>query len=504
MNRAGQAAWFLVSVFAGAGCAPRQFAPAVLYYVDAHGVRDGAAVRAKGFWYLRFRQLTVSDLDDAIQAGRAGNHEQMRTKAALVLRAANSLAQSCGSAEIDRLPGWAQIELARRAGVPSTAEQLKQAYRQQAQIALESLLKESSSWSPDQFKRWLVSLRRSIEPAPDDQGRVVRQLALAWGAAPAWLGVAVADKRLEERRRHTANETFEQAVAWLPRPDGRHDLLARFAPMVLIHEPAKRSYSADDDRLGEVYLTGRPTDIDVRINTSRPMMYAYADEAKIHGRRYPQLVYTWWYPARPPMETSDPAAGHIDGDTLRITLDAQNRPIVFEVMQSCGCGHLVYVSEGLEAQARRQFGEPSAGHKWAVQTDQTGKRDLIVMGTVKVPSTEPRPVAFVEAGYHSVLQIDCRSGFATEGLNVVRAHEYDLAEYDQLERLPLGNGVASMFGPDGLVHKAGRQEGLLLAPTGILSAGQPRKRGTQKIRWDEYSFDDPRLLEKTLRLPEGF
>jgi hypothetical protein len=61
-----------------------------------------------------------------------------------------------------------------------------------------------------------------------------------------------------------------------------------------------------------------------------------------------------------------------------------------------------------------------------------------------------------------------------------------------------------MFGSDGLVHNAGRKEGLLLAPTGMLSAGQPRQLGTMKIRMDAYDQDDPRLLEEGLRLPNGF
>jgi hypothetical protein len=38
----------------------------------------------------------------------------------------------------------------------------------------------------------------------------------------------------------------------------------------------------------------------------------------------------------------------------------------------------------------------------------------------------------------------------------------------------------------------------------MLSAGQPRQRGTQLIHFDEFDFDDPKLLEKLLRLPDEF
>jgi hypothetical protein len=38
----------------------------------------------------------------------------------------------------------------------------------------------------------------------------------------------------------------------------------------------------------------------------------------------------------------------------------------------------------------------------------------------------------------------------------------------------------------------------------MLNAGQPRQRGTQLINWDQFDFDDPRLFEKTVRLPSDF
>ena len=58
--------------------------------------------------------------------------------------------------------------------------------------------------------------------------------------------------------------------------------------------------------------------------------------------------------------------------------------------------------------------------------------------------------------------------------------------------------------PNGLVRGAERLEGTLFKPLGMLNAGQPRQRGTQLIQWDQYDLDDPRLLEKTLRLPASF
>ncbi len=87
---------------------------------------------------------------------------------------------------------------------------------------------------------------------------------------------------------------------------------------------------------------------------------------------------------------------------------------------------------------------------------------------------------------------------------VMSERTYLLKKYETLTRLPMGDGVASMFGSDGLVHNAGRAEGWLLAPTGMRSAGQPRQLGTMKIRMDAYDYDDPRLLDRQLRFPPDF
>ena len=112
-------------------------------------------------------------------------------------------------------------------------------------------------------------------------------------------------------------------------------------------------------------------------------------------------------------------------------------------------------------------------------------------------------IAFVSAGDHLLMGVHPLRDDPVEA-TIDETYAYVLEPYESLTRLPLGGGIASMFGSDGLVHHAGRAEGWLLAPTGMLSAGQPRQLGTMKIRMDAYDYDDPRLLERNLRLPASF
>ncbi len=497
----------IAAVLCLTGCAPRAFEPAVSWYADQAKVRDAAARRVKDFWYLRFNELMISDLDDAIAAGQRGEHAELKRQATATLRAAGSYGIEAAEGEISRMPPDQLARLARQAGTESNAGAVTRIYQQRANASLQALLEKIEADPLDESLTLLRRIRAAIEPAPDDQGRGGRQLALAWAAAPAWAGLSQVERTREQDRPRLLGKVYEEAVVFRP-PDraieGAPEGIRLFAPVVVIEWPAQRSYPASFDRFGEIFLTGSPKSVQVNVNTSRPMMYFYTSEAKIHGRRHEQLVYVWWYPERPEMTADDPAAGHIDGDTLRITLDLQQRPAIFEVLQSCGCGHLVFVSDELEKLARAEFDAPQEGKTLCVEHNTSRRHDLIVAGQVHVPAEPCRPLVYVLAGYHEVSRIDVTSASQIPDLKVRHQHIYDLAPYDRLERLPLGGGVASMFGADGLVHNAGRREGVLLAPTGILSAGQPRKRGTQKIRWDDYSFEDPRLLETALRLPGDF
>lgn len=485
------------------GCAPTQFGARLAYEADQHQVRDASVRRHRRIVFLRFNELALSDLDDAIRLGRGGNDREMRRLASHAVRAAQSLGLAAAESEIDRLPAAGRSELARLAPCENTPAAIKRTYGEASQAAATQLLNRIDGLPTAQCLRELESLRRDVEPAADDEGRLLRQVALAWAAVPAWLGVSKVDADLERKRLRYGEKVFDHAVAWAPHVSS--DAFAdRLAPVIVMEWPEKRDYPADYDRFGEVYLTGRPDDIRVNINASHPLIYWYASEAKVRDRRHRQYTYVWWFPERPPMKDGDPVAGSIDGDTLRITLDSAGRPGVFEVVQSCGCGHLVYVSRRVEEDAKKEFGGVEPGKRLAVERSTKTRRDLIVSGCVDVPDDGVRPVVYIVAGYHEVAKLETLPRDGSSGTTPTEKRSYDLAEYAALSRLPLGGGVASMFGADGLVHNAGRAEGYLLAPTGILSAGQPRIRGTQKIRWDDYSLDDPRLLENTLRLPSSF
>ncbi len=339
--------------------------------------------------------LLLSDLDDAVATS---DDSTKRRAAAEVYRAAEQLARSVTHAEIDRLTPEARTALATRFKLDASATALHERFNGAAEAALRQDLATIESAPAAALQRKLSALQRSVTPLPDDRGRLGRQLSLCWAAIPAWIGLENEEAKLRSKPESRAETKLDHIALWHPQPTPGDDLLGRFAPIIAVEWPEKRAYPEADDRIGSVRLHRAGRAIAVTIDTTEPRVYGYRWTAKIHGRRYQQLVYVWWFPARPEMVTNDLSAGRIDGGILRLTLDAQQRPIIGDSTLNCGCGHAMFVSKELERAARAEFGEPLRGNRFALEQDLDRKHDVIISDEFEAPPENARPVVFLSAG----------------------------------------------------------------------------------------------------------
>jgi hypothetical protein len=55
-----------------------------------------------------------------------------------------------------------------------------------------------------------------------------------------------------------------------------------------------------------------------------------------------QLVYTIWFPERPPRRPVDFLAGRLDGIVWRMTLAPDGEPLLYDSIHPCGCYHLFF------------------------------------------------------------------------------------------------------------------------------------------------------------------
>lgn len=250
-------------------------------------------------------------------------------------------------------------------------------------------------------------------------------------------------------------------------------LLAAFAPVVELER------DAGHNRIGTPVWQrpGRPT-----VNISQPRVYGDVAQTRFAGATVTQLQYVFWFSSRPKSNPLDLLGGRLDGMTLRITLDAEGRPMLLESMHNCGCYHQHYPLQGLVARQAPDYAEPplvldSAG-------PPTGQKRLTV--TLRDRSHYLRRVYLSEPSQG-------RPG---------PAQEYLLSDYDELRSLPAEEGRRSLFESDGLVAGTERDERVLFWISGVPSPGAMRQLGRHPTAFvGRRHFDDPDLLDRVFLSP---
>lgn len=505
-----------------AGCAnkpPARFVDGVPWVAEHHQVRDAKTQRVKGYPCLRMDVALLDRLDAAIHNPDLA---QARADALTLIDDAHGLALRSANNEMQRLDeqGWRELSKVYFASeVPPTdlaKQQMGEEFRHQTDTQV-WFLKQEIEAAADlaTLQKVLQRLRAATEESIKDGGGLSRAGAMAVFALPAKVAQSsihskeagcYSDSRFEGRRVYDPDTASSEHPSGLPAddPELRHwDLLMKHAPRLVMEHRSAVKYAPEADRIGRVKL--RDEQGRVEVDVALPTVYAYSRTVLLNGRPHVQLTYAFWYPEHPAVKGSmDPEAGPIDGTTIRLTLDANGNPATFETLSSCGCHHRLYPMRALEEAAAREYGGSLPAKLYAIQADVGDKYDLIVPKLIDAPAAPQRPLVRCLAGSHAVVDIDYADRRIEQEPEVER-NSYVLLPYLELEQLHTPGGkVMSMFLDNGLVRGADRLESALLSPLGMLNAGQPRQRGTQLIHWDQYDFDSPRLLEKTLRLPKEF
>lgn len=459
------------------GCA--EWFQALEREIDAAGVRDAQDARVRGFPYLRVN----------------------RTLAALVPRAAadwNAL-----HALADRMTG---LDLAaRRAEIANLPDERLR--------ALPGLVLEAQRGEAATRTRECARLLREIDfakPAasalalerakvPDDYSAAQRVLGLyVLTRIPFAAGVRrwEAETRAAfERRRRDAAPAGGVRVRFAPPAavrlgySGVAGILASAArnPLGIPEPPAQDlelllaahapsfeiEVLGDADRFGRLrWVAGAPAP---EVDAAVPTVYARAAHTVYRGRVLLQLVYTIWFPERPPSAPGDILAGRLDGVTWRVTLAEDGEPVLFDSIHPCGCYHLFFPTP-----RARPIPPPDRLQEWAFS-----------------PATLPR----VQPGERALLRI-ASGTHGVEGVELVNGLDslarYELAADEDLRSLPYpGGGRRSVFGPDGLVPGTEREERRLFWPMGIASAGAMRQWGRHATAFvGRRHFDDADLLER--------
>lgn len=439
--------------------------------VHAAGVRDAQAARLPQFPYLRvdrllgsFRKQAASD--ESVLGALVGRMQ------ALDLEARRH--------EFANLPpgapgGQASLERARECGARLRAADLADP-RRRAQMLERAVVPDDYStagrvlglyaisripfgWGVQRYQEEVRAAHRR-EPVPPAAGTVLRYLPPA--AQPhARAALAGAVERASANPLRIAE----------PRGGELEALSLAHAPVLEIE------VAGEHDRFGA--LRWRDGASVPAVDAAAPTVYRQVAWTRYRGRVLLQLVYTLWFPRRPPASAGDILAGELDGVTWRVTLAPDGEPLVYDTMHPCGCFHMFYPTP--RAVPREA---PEGEIEWMFSPQ-----------SLPGIADGERPVLRIASGTHYVERV-------TPARDAGGDAHYAFRPYDELRSLPRpGGGSASVFGPDGLVAGSERPERFFYWPMGIPSAGAMRQWGRHATAFvGRRHFDDADLLEKRFEL----
>ena len=453
--------------------------------IDAAGVRDAQEARIPGFPYLRVNRLLASLRADAWRSEPAVQ--------ALVERML-ALDLDARHYELLNLPG---ANVGDPAGErPGAADNFGRRLALQRTRECGRLLRELDLAKPEARDALLERAR-----VPDDyllSSRIAGLYALS--SVPFSEGVRRFEaETLAAFGREPLTPPRANVVRYAPAPG--EPLTRAAVALLLVHAAANplgipEPGAAEVDRLLAAYAPSLEVDVAADydrfgtlrwlrdeaapgVDASQVVVYGHLAWTRYRGRVLLQLVYTLWFPERPPQSGADLLAGRLDGVTWRVTLAPDGEPLVYDSIHPCGCYHLFFPTPRAEPRPA-----PDRAQEWMFS---------------------PQPLPRVAEGERPLLRIASGTHFI-ERVSLVKGTDslvrYELRHYAQLRSLQRPDGSrASAFGPDGLVPGTERPERLVFWPMGILSAGAMRQWGHHATAFvGRRHFDDADLIEKRFEL----
>ena len=432
--------------------------------IDAARVRDAQEARIPGHPYLRVNRLLASFRNDALR--------DEGVLQALVERM-QALDLAARGHEIANLGAGVPLERARECGARLRAADLADA-RLRARLLERATVPDDYSTAMRVLGLYALTRWPFIAGVRAYQEGVRAAFRAEPGTGTALRYGAPEAPPLPRPALAAMMQRAAENPLGIPEPQG-----AALEALFAAHAPVFEIETADVyDHPGA--LRWRAGDFMPSLNAAEPVVYRHLAWTRYRERALLQLVYTIWFPERPPESPGDILAGKLDGVTWRVTLAPDGAPLVYDSMHPCGCFHMFFPTpRALPLPA------PHGGVEW-----------MFAPQALPAVADGERPVVRVASRTHYVERV-------TLARHAVAAARYAFRPYDELRSLPRPEGgSASVFGPgDGLIAGTERPERFLFWPMGIASAGAMRQWGRHATAFvGRRHFDDADLLEKRFAL----
>jgi hypothetical protein len=145
----------------------------------------------------------------------------------------------------------------------------------------------------------------------------------------------------------------------------------------------------------------------------------------VAGVNHLQMTYVW-------------SCGKEQGTVLgvRITLDSQGLPVIWEVLDDRAGPRVIFVSQSLEEKAKKAFGPHSAGRHLAIEQPPGVAPDVVVARVIEDGPVAMGPIVHVTAKPCDISTVICRC-MPTQARQLVGTKYYELK--------PLSDVIANRF-----------------------------------------------------------
>ena len=144
----------------------------------------------------------------------------------------------------------------------------------------------------------------------------------------------------------------------------------------------------------------------------------------LNNRSHKQFTYIWTYPAgTPPISLARMVQG------VRLTLNAADAPVIWEVLTNSSGGEIIYVAESLELAAGAQFGPPAPGRKFSIERELPEAPNVVVANVIADGPLPMGPIVYLSSGARDVNALICRCMPAQTG-TLLGQKDYQLEHAD--------------------------------------------------------------------------
>jgi hypothetical protein len=273
---------------------------------------------------------------------------------------------------------------------------------------------------------------------------------------------------LTQEEIQTVMDASKRNPLGVPLPDENQGkkIVEHFAPVFV------QDVAAPYDQVGRVAWVGDCPGVD----QEKPTVYYFFSNAFLKARPILQINYVIWFSERAGERAPSIERGHLDGLTLRVSLDDQGKPFMVDIVNDCGCYHLFAPAK---ERVDRIIPKPLRFDPFVPQW----LPDLV---------SGQRFAVRLNSGWHQVQRLIAGGDFPAP-------IPYELVPYDALEALPREDGrTESIFSSKGIAKCSERVERFILFSMGIPKIGSMRQRGHHAIELiGRVQFDDPTLFDES-------